>query len=86
MLGVACVMLQPLLPTLIFTLVFGNLLRVPSNGLPFPGFAFAARLPWNCFAIVLNRSGTGLVNKANLRTKIYFPECQSYSRPCSHAW
>jgi lipopolysaccharide transport system permease protein len=72
-LGVAWVVLQPLIATLIFTVVFGQLAKVPSGDLPYPLFAFAALLPWNYFAGALNRSGTSLVNNANLITKVYFP-------------
>jgi lipopolysaccharide transport system permease protein len=72
-LGVAWVVLQPLVATLIFTVVFGNLARIPSGDLPYPLFAFSALLPWQYFAGALTRSGTSLVNNANLITKIYFP-------------
>lgn len=72
-LGIAWVVLQPLIATLIFTVVFGQLAKVPSGDLPYPLFAFAALLPWNYFASALNRSGTSLVNNANLITKVYFP-------------
>ncbi|MBM3129920.1 MAG: ABC transporter permease [Chloroflexi bacterium] len=72
-LGVAWVVLQPLVATLIFTVVFGNLARIPSGDLPYPLFAFSALLPWQYFAGALTRSGTSLVNSAHLITKIYFP-------------
>jgi lipopolysaccharide transport system permease protein len=72
-LGVAWVVLQPLVATLIFTVVFGNLAKIPSGDLPYPLFAFAALLPWNYFAGALTRAGTSLVSNANLITKIYFP-------------
>ncbi len=72
-LGVLWVVLQPVVATVIFTVVFGQLAKVPSGNLPYPLFAFAALLPWNYFAGALNRSGTSLVNSANLITKIYFP-------------
>jgi lipopolysaccharide transport system permease protein len=72
-LGVAWVVLQPLVATLIFTVVFGQLAKMPSGNLPYPLFAFAALLPWNYFAGALTRAGTSLVNNANLITKIYFP-------------
>ncbi len=72
-LGVGWVVLQPLIATLIFTVVFGQLAKVPSGNLPYPLFAFTALLPWNYFAGALTRSGTSLVNNANLITKIYFP-------------
>lgn len=72
-LGVAWVVLQPLVATLIFTVVFGQMAKLPSDGLPYPVFAFAALLPWNYFAGALNKSGTSLVNNAHLITKVYFP-------------
>ncbi|MCX7840058.1 MAG: ABC transporter permease, partial [Anaerolineae bacterium] len=55
-LGVAWVVLQPLVATLIFTVVFGNLARIPSGDLPYPLFAFAALLPWQYFAGALTRA------------------------------
>ncbi len=72
-LGVAWVVLQPLVNMLIFTLLFGVLLKVPSGGAPYPVFAFAALLPWNYFASSLNRASTSLIGSANLITKVYFP-------------
>lgn len=72
-LGVAWVILQPLLSTVVFTVLFGILLKVPSGGVPYPVYALAALLPWNYFAGALNRSTTSVVNSANLVTKIYFP-------------
>jgi len=72
-LGVAWVLLQPLISMLIFTLLFGVLLKVPSGEVPYPIFAYAALLPWNYFASSLTRSSTSVVNSANLITKIYFP-------------
>jgi len=72
-LGVAWVVLQPLVATLIFTVVFGRLARIPSGELPYPLFAYIALLPWNYFAGALNRAGTSLVNNAHLITNIYFP-------------
>jgi lipopolysaccharide transport system permease protein len=72
-LGVAWVVLQPLLSTLVFTVIFGVLLEVPSNGLPYPIFAYAGLLPWQYFAGSLTRTSTNLVDNANLITKVYFP-------------
>ena len=72
-LGVVWVILQPLISMLIFTLLFGILLKVPSGEVPYPIFAYAALLPWNYFAGSLTRSSTSVVNSANLITKIYFP-------------
>ncbi len=72
-LGVAWVILQPLIGMLIFTLLFGVLLKVSSGNAPYPVFAFTALLPWNYFASALTRSSTSVVNSANLITKVYFP-------------
>ncbi len=72
-LGVMWVLLQPLLSTLVFTVIFGILLGVPSNGLPYPIFAYAGLLPWQYFASALTRTSTNLVDNANLITKVYFP-------------
>ncbi len=72
-LGVLWVILQPLLSTLVFTVIFGLLLEVPSNGLPYPIFAYAGLLPWQYFAGSLTRTSTNLVDNANLITKVYFP-------------
>jgi lipopolysaccharide transport system permease protein len=72
-LGIAWVVLQPLLTVLIFTVVFGTLLKTPSQDLPYPLFAISALLPWQLFANALQRSSISLVGNANLLTKIYFP-------------
>lgn len=72
-LGLAWAVIQPLFAVLIFTAVFGLFARMPSNGLPYPVFAFAAVLPWTYFAEALRRSATGLVGDADLIRKIYFP-------------
>ena len=72
-LGVLWVLLQPLVSMLIFTVLFGVLLRVPSGETPYPVFAYAGLLPWNYFAQSLSRASTSLVNSSHLITKIYFP-------------
>lgn len=72
-LGVAWIALQPLLSTVVFTLLFGGLLKVPSDGAPYALFALAALVPWQYFAGSLTRSSTSLVSSANLITKVYFP-------------
>jgi lipopolysaccharide transport system permease protein len=72
-LGVLWVLLQPLLTTIVFTLLFGIMLKVPSGGAPYPVFALAGLLPWQYFANSLSRSSTNLVENANLITKVYFP-------------
>ncbi len=73
LLGVIWIVLQPVVSMIIFTIIFGLLLRVPSNGAPYPIFAFAALLPWQYFANSLTRSATSLVDNSQLLTKIYFP-------------
>jgi lipopolysaccharide transport system permease protein len=72
-LGVAWVVLQPLLTMMVFTVIFSYLVRVPSDGLPYPLFAFTALLPWTYFNQALTRGGAGLVSNANLISKVYFP-------------
>jgi lipopolysaccharide transport system permease protein len=71
--GVAWVVMQPLLSTLIFTAFLGKLARVPSDGLPYPLFVYAAILPWTFFSQAVVNSGNSLVNSAHLITKVYFP-------------
>jgi lipopolysaccharide transport system permease protein len=71
--GVAWVILQPLLTMVVFTVIFGQFAKLPSDGLPYPIFSFTALLPWNYFAQAISRSGISLVNNANLVSKIYFP-------------
>jgi lipopolysaccharide transport system permease protein len=72
-LGVVWVILQPLVSMVIFSVLFGNLLNVPSGDVPYPIFSYAALLPWNYFAGSLTRSSTSVVNSAHLITKVYFP-------------
>jgi lipopolysaccharide transport system permease protein len=73
LLGVAWAILQPLLMMLLFSIFFGRLVRVPSDGVPYPLFAFAGLLPWTFLASAATVSGTSLVNSAHLITKVYFP-------------
>jgi homopolymeric O-antigen transport system permease protein len=72
-LGVAWVVIQPLMTMVVFTIFFGNLAKVPSDGLPYPIFSFTALLPWQFFANALNNSSNSLVNNRELITKLYFP-------------
>jgi len=73
LLGAAWAILQPLFAVAIFTIVFGYFARMPSEGIPYPIFAFAGVLPWTYFAEAVRRSGTGLVTDAELVRKVYFP-------------
>ena len=72
-LGALWAILQPFLTMVVFTIFFGQLMEVPTDGFPYPIFSYAALLPWTYFANALNNSGTSLVGSANLITKIYFP-------------
>jgi lipopolysaccharide transport system permease protein len=72
-LGVAWVVIQPLFAVLIFTVIFGVFAKMPSGGVPYPVFAYAALLPWTYFAEALRRGSTGLVTESELVRKIYFP-------------
>jgi len=71
--GAGWAIMQPLLTTMIFTLVFSYWAKVPSDGLPYPVFAYAAILPWTLFARSLERSTLSLVNEGGLIKKVYFP-------------
>jgi lipopolysaccharide transport system permease protein len=72
-LGIAWAVLQPLLTMVIFTIFFGGLAKIPSEGVPYPIFVLAALLPWTLFASGLTRSTTSMVTDANIMTKVYFP-------------
>ncbi|HKP37816.1 MAG TPA: ABC transporter permease [Pyrinomonadaceae bacterium] len=73
LLGVAWVIVQPLFTALIFTIFFGILARVPSEGIPYTVFAFAGLLPWIFFSNAVAQSSNSLVGSAHLITKVYFP-------------
>ncbi|MBI5649290.1 MAG: ABC transporter permease [Chloroflexi bacterium] len=72
-LGVAWAVIQPVMTMVIFSVIFGNLAKLPSDGIPYPVFSYVALLPWQLFAGSLQRAGTSLVGNANLLTKVYFP-------------
>lgn len=72
-LGAAWAILQPLLTMVVFTIFFGNLAGVGSDGLPYPIFSYAGLLPWTFFAQGLSQSSDSLVSSANLVRKVYFP-------------
>lgn len=72
-LGVSWAVLQPVFACVIFSIVFGYFARMPSEGIPYPVFAFAGVLPWTYFAEAVRRSGLGLVSDAELVRKVYFP-------------
>jgi lipopolysaccharide transport system permease protein len=72
-LGVAWAILQPVITMIIFSVIFGRLANLPSEGIPYPVFSFVALLPWQLFSGALSRIGNSLVSDKNLITKIYFP-------------
>jgi lipopolysaccharide transport system permease protein len=73
LLGAAWAILQPLLTMIVFSLLFGGLGAMPSEGLPYPIFAFSGLLIWTFFSNSVTNSGNSLVGSSNLITKIYFP-------------
>lgn len=72
-LGAAWAILQPVATMLVFSVFFGRLAKMPSDGIPYPVFAFTALLPWQLFASALSESSNSLVSNQNLITKVYFP-------------
>lgn len=72
-LGVAWVVLQPVLMVTLFSLLFGRFLDAPSNGAPYAVFVLAALMPWQLFAIALSQSANSLVTNQQLVTRIHFP-------------
>ena len=72
-LGVGWAILQPFVTMVVFTVVFSKLLKVPSNGIPYPIFVYSAILPWTFFSKSVSQATSSLVGNVNLITKIYFP-------------
>ena len=72
-LGGLWAIIQPVFTMIVFTLLFGRLAKMPSDGIPYPIFVYAGLLPWTYFANALSASGNSLVGSANLITKVYFP-------------
>jgi len=72
-LGFAWAILQPVMTMVVFSLFFGKLGKIPSEGLPYPIFNYAALLPWQFFENSITTSTTSLVTNANMVTKVYFP-------------
>jgi len=72
-LGAAWAVIQPLFMMLVFSLFFGKLAGVPSDGIPYPVFTFCGLLPWQLFSYSLTQASNSLVGSQNLITKVYFP-------------
>jgi lipopolysaccharide transport system permease protein len=73
LLGFVWAILQPFFMMVVFSLFFGNLAKVPSEGVPYPLFSYTALLPWTLFAEGLNRSSMSMVSNTNLIQKVYCP-------------
>ncbi|CCF83163.1 ABC transporter permease [Nitrolancea hollandica] len=71
--GAVWAVLQPFLTMVVFSIIFGRLAKVPSDGVPYPVFSFSALLPWTFFATAITQAGTSLVTNINLVSKVYFP-------------
>jgi lipopolysaccharide transport system permease protein len=72
-LGAAWAIIQPFFTMVVFSIFFGKLARMPSDGIPYPLFSFAALVPWALFSNGLHQSSNSLVGSAHLITKVYFP-------------
>jgi lipopolysaccharide transport system permease protein len=72
-LGAGWAILQPLLTMVVFSVIFGSLASIPSDGVPYPVFSLAALVPWTYFSTALANSSNSLVTSTNLITKVYFP-------------
>lgn len=72
-LGAGWVILQPLVTVVLFSIVFGRLVKVPSDGVPYPVFSLVALIPWHYFSGALTSASHSLISNSNLITKVYFP-------------
>ncbi len=72
-LGATWAILQPFITMVIFSIVFGRVAKMPSDGVPYPLFAFAALVPWTFFSSAVNNASNSLVGGAGIMTRIYFP-------------
>src|SRR5436853_5835267 len=72
-LGASWAIIQPFLTMVVFSIFFGKLGKMPSDGIPYPIFSYTALLPWTFFASGLGQSATSLVNSSSLIKKVYFP-------------
>ena len=72
-LGASWAIIQPLFTMVVFSLFFGRLAKIPSDGVPYPIFSYAALLPWTFFANGLTQSANSMVGSANLIRKVFFP-------------
>jgi lipopolysaccharide transport system permease protein len=73
LLGAAWAVIQPVLTMLVFNFIFGQVAKVPTEGIPYPIFSYTALLPWGLFTTALNTASRSLTSNQNMITKIYFP-------------
>jgi lipopolysaccharide transport system permease protein len=71
--GIAWALIRPLLTTVVFVFIFGKVAKLPSDGVPYPIFVFAALLPWHFFANAFAEAGNSLISNANMISKVFFP-------------
>jgi len=71
--GITWAIIRPVLTMVVFTVVFGNLAKLPSGGAPYPIMVFAALLPWQFFASSFSEAGNSLISNTNMISKVYFP-------------
>ena len=73
LLGASWAVIQPFFTMIVFSLFFGKLAKMPSDGVPYPIFSYCALLPWTYFSLAVSQAGNSLVGHAHLITKVYFP-------------
>jgi lipopolysaccharide transport system permease protein len=71
--GIAWALIRPFITMVVFTVVFGNLAKLPSQGVPYPILVFSAMLPWQFFSNALSECSNSLISNSNLISKVYFP-------------
>ena len=72
-LGFAWAIIRPVFSMIIFSIIFGNLAKIPSDGIPYPVFSYVALVPWIYFSTAMTKSTQSLIGGAEIFTKVYFP-------------
>ncbi len=81
-LGFAWAIIRPVFSMIVFSVVFGGLAKVPSDGIPYPIFSYAALVPWTYFSTAMTSSTQSLISSAGIFTKVYFPRLILPIVPC----
>ncbi|MDS3859990.1 ABC transporter permease [Thermosynechococcaceae cyanobacterium BACA0444] len=84
--GVTWVLLQPLVAMIIFNIIFGKLIKIPTAGVPYPIFVYAALVLWTLFAEGVNRASGSLIGESQLISKVYFPRLMIPIAAVASAW